>query len=264
MTTTNCCNQTMMPRHVCILPARALLYSFWGKFQRTTFESCNWISYANLVSLFILSFVSVFCAFWTGLSGCWRRSAGAITATAILMLLTCLLAAGAMGLWHTVEFFEKEKVVGDEFYQQWNSVLRDNTRISYDWSYVLAWAGVATSLIAAILLSGAAVCLRSEREKEEQLNLQYLMPGMFPLDARTENKPLLINSILVPLVSSLPAKTTAICVRRLSTTSNVSSSSVPRIAVWTVPLLRERTRTENITFNDSNNEIKVGAIFFLI
>lgn len=126
---------------------------------------------------FIYSFVSVFCAFWTGLSGCWRRSAGAITATAILMLLTCLLAAGAMGLWHTVEFFEKEKVVGEEFYQQWASVLRDNTRISYDWSYVLAWAGVATSLIAAILLSGAAVCLRSEREKEEQLNLQYLMPG---------------------------------------------------------------------------------------
>jgi Na+-transporting NADH:ubiquinone oxidoreductase subunit NqrC len=42
---------------------------------------------------------------------------------------------------------------------------------------VVAWAGVASSLIAAILLSGAAVCLRSEREKEEQLNLQYLMPG---------------------------------------------------------------------------------------
>lgn len=125
----------------------------------------------------IYSFISVFCAFWTGLSGCWRRSAGAITATAILMLLTCLLAAGAMGLWHTVEFFEKEKVVGEEFYQQWTNVLRDNTRISYDWSYVLAWAGVASSLIAAILLSGAAVCLRSEREKEEQLNLQYLMPG---------------------------------------------------------------------------------------
>lgn len=121
----------------------------------------------------------MFCGFCTGLSGCWRRSAGAITATAILMLLTCLLAAGAMGLWHTVEFFEKEKVVGEEFYQQWNNVLRDNTRVSYDWSYVLAWAGVASSLIAAILLSGAAVCLRSEREKEEQLNLQYLMPGTY-------------------------------------------------------------------------------------
>lgn len=54
--------------------------------------------------------------------GCWKRSAGAITATAILMLTACLLASGAMGLWHTVEFFEKEKVVGEEFYQQWPSV----------------------------------------------------------------------------------------------------------------------------------------------
>lgn len=35
------------------------------------------------------------------------------------MLVTCLLAAGAMGLWHTVEFFEKEKAVGEEYYQAW-------------------------------------------------------------------------------------------------------------------------------------------------
>ncbi|XP_070491170.1 transmembrane protein 235 [Chironomus tepperi] len=130
----------------------------------------------GVIALFILSFLAVVCAFFTGLSGCWKRSAGAITATAILMLTACLLASGAMGLWHTVEFFEKEKVVGEEYYQQWPSILRDNTRISYDWSYIVAWAAIACELIAAILLSGSAVCLRSEREKEEQLNLQYLMP----------------------------------------------------------------------------------------
>lgn len=130
----------------------------------------------SCVALFILSFVIVFCAFWTGLSGCWKRSSGAITATAILMLISCLLAAGAMGLWHTVEFYEKEKAIGEEYYQQWNTILKDSTKISYDWSYVVAWAGVACSLLAAILLSGSAICLKSEREKEEQLNLQYLMP----------------------------------------------------------------------------------------
>lgn len=27
-----------------------------------------------------------------------------------------------MGLWHGVEYYEKEKVVGEEFYQQWNNV----------------------------------------------------------------------------------------------------------------------------------------------
>ncbi|XP_037808366.1 uncharacterized protein LOC119601486 [Lucilia sericata] len=130
----------------------------------------------SCVAMFILSFITTFCAFWTGLSGCWKRSSGAITATSILLLATCLLAAGAMGLWHTVEFFEKEKVVGEDYYQQWNTVLKDNTKITYDWSYIVAWAGVGSCLLSAILLSGAAVCLRSEREKEEQLNLQYLMP----------------------------------------------------------------------------------------
>jgi PMP-22/EMP/MP20/Claudin tight junction len=78
------------------------------------------------IRFLISSFVAVFCAFWTGLSGCWKRSAGAITATAILMLVACLLAAGAMGLWHTVEFFEKEKVVGEEFYKQWDNVSWNN------------------------------------------------------------------------------------------------------------------------------------------
>lgn len=33
-----------------------------------------------------------------------------------------LLSAGAMGLWHGVEYYEKERIVGEEFYQQWNNV----------------------------------------------------------------------------------------------------------------------------------------------
>lgn len=44
---------------------------------------------------------------------------------------------------------------------------------------MLAWVGVVWSLIAAILFSGAAICLRGEREREEAINMQYLMPGNF-------------------------------------------------------------------------------------
>ena len=33
-----------------------------------------------------------------------------------------LLSAGAMGLWHGVEYYEKEKMVGEEYYQQWSNV----------------------------------------------------------------------------------------------------------------------------------------------
>ncbi|XP_050542568.1 transmembrane protein 178B [Daktulosphaira vitifoliae] len=130
----------------------------------------------STIALFIVSFFVMFIAFWTGVAGCWRRSPGNITATAILVLLACLLSAGAMGFWHGVEYYEKERVVGEEFYQQWNSILKDNTRISYGWSFFLAWAGVGCSLISAILFSGAAICLRGEREREEALNMQYLMP----------------------------------------------------------------------------------------
>ena len=44
-------------------------------------------------------------------------------------------------------------------------------------SYMIAWIGVGFSLIASILFSCAAICLRREREKEEAVNMQYLMPG---------------------------------------------------------------------------------------
>lgn len=39
-----------------------------------------------------------------------------------LLCIADLLSAGAMGLWHGVEYYEKEKVVGEEFYQQWSNV----------------------------------------------------------------------------------------------------------------------------------------------
>lgn len=99
----------------------------------------------STIALFVVSFFVMFIAFWTGVAGCWRRSPGNITATAILVLLACecradrsigkrtrilmmtnsfagLLGAGAMGFWHGVEYYEKERVVGDEFYQQWSNV----------------------------------------------------------------------------------------------------------------------------------------------
>nr|CAH7743044.1 unnamed protein product [Callosobruchus chinensis] len=81
-----------------------------------------------------------------------------------------------MGLWHGVEYYEKEKQVGEEYYQQWNTVLRDNARVNYGWSYMVSWVGVGSSLVAALLFSGAAVCLRAELDAEEAVNMQYLMP----------------------------------------------------------------------------------------
>lgn len=44
----------------------------------------------------------------------------------IFIFFLGLLSAGGMGLWHGVEYYEKEKVVGEEYYQQWSNV-RENS-----------------------------------------------------------------------------------------------------------------------------------------
>nr|XP_012153139.1 PREDICTED: uncharacterized protein LOC100882754 isoform X2 [Megachile rotundata] len=123
----------------------------------------------SVIALFIVGFVAIFTAFWTGVVGCWKRSPGNITATAILMLLACLLSASGMGLWHGVEYYEKEKIVGEEYYQQWSNVLRDNTVQWYGWSFYLAWLGVATCFGTMMLFLIAASCLRREHAREQVL-----------------------------------------------------------------------------------------------
>lgn len=38
------------------------------------------------------------------------------------LFLLGLLSAAGMGLWHGVEYYEKEKMIGEEYYQQWSNV----------------------------------------------------------------------------------------------------------------------------------------------
>nr|XP_053626337.1 uncharacterized protein LOC128684206 isoform X1 [Cherax quadricarinatus] len=130
----------------------------------------------SMIALFIVSFFFVFVAFWTGVAGCWRRSPGNIASTAILMLLACLFSAGGMGLWHGVEYYEEEKLKTEPWKASWDKLLSDNTGVVYDWSYFIAWIGVGWTLISALLFSGASVCLRSERERDDAKNMAYLMP----------------------------------------------------------------------------------------
>lgn len=42
-----------------------------------------------------------------------------------------LLSAGAMGFWHGVEYYEKERPIGEEFYQQWSNVRPQNLRFLF-------------------------------------------------------------------------------------------------------------------------------------
>jgi len=129
----------------------------------------------SAIALFILAFFFVFIAFWTGVAGCWRRSSGNITATAILMLLTCLFSAGGMGLWHGVEYYETEKLSGPEYYKDWPKTLREESQFNFDWSFYVSWVSVGFSLVSAVLFAGAATCLSREREEIVASQSQYLM-----------------------------------------------------------------------------------------
>lgn len=61
---------------------------------------------------------------------------------------------------------------------------------------MLAWVGVGWTFVGAILFSGAAICLRGEREREEAINMQYLMPGNFGVHFRSFNEGSFINLLI--------------------------------------------------------------------
>merc|ERR1712165_606840 len=133
-----------------------------------------------MIALFIVGFFFMFVSFTAGIRGCWKTSPSNITASAILMLIACLFHAGGMGLWHGVEHWERNKISTasdtELFTQSWNETLKNNTEFKYDWSYIVAWIGVGLALIASILFSLAAVCIRTDKEREDAMNMQYLMP----------------------------------------------------------------------------------------
>jgi len=133
-----------------------------------------------MIALFIVAFFFMFVSFTTGVVGCWRTSPSNITASAVLMLLACLLSAGGMGLWHGVQHYQFMKISEESdtelYVSSWPKVLGDNYSYRYDWSYIVSWVGVGMTLLSSILFALAALCIKNDRETEDAMNLQYLMP----------------------------------------------------------------------------------------
>ena len=92
-----------------------------------------------------------------------------------------------MGLWHGCEYYEQEKINDaicdlpscptELFVKKWPIRLMKNTTFKYDWSYIVSWVGVGMTLCSSILFFLAAVCIKNDKEREDAMNLQYLMPG---------------------------------------------------------------------------------------
>merc|ERR1712004_794411 len=67
----------------------------------------------STIALFISCFVMMFIAFITGVIGCWKTGHSHIFASACLMLIACLMSAGAMGLWHESNTSKRKKSTMD-------------------------------------------------------------------------------------------------------------------------------------------------------
>lgn len=133
-----------------------------------------------MIAMFIVGFFFIFVSFMVGVRGCWKTSPTNITASAVLMLIACLFSAAGMGLWHGIEHWEQNKINTESdtelFVKSWPKELAAKTTFKYDWSYIVSWVGVGLALLSSILFSLAAVCIRTDKEREEAMNMQYLMP----------------------------------------------------------------------------------------
>jgi len=137
----------------------------------------------SMVALFFVSFLLMICAFFTGVAGCWRRSPANVSATAFLMLGACVLAAVAMGLWHAVDYLEEQKLRVLPYKASWTVLLEEQSQVTVDWSYFVAWVGTGMSAISFCMFMGASACMRSEHVKEETKQMPYMMP-VYPQKAQ--------------------------------------------------------------------------------
>ncbi|KAF7492264.1 hypothetical protein SSS_03949 [Sarcoptes scabiei] len=132
----------------------------------------------TVIALYMMAFFFIVLSFFTGVAGCWKRSHANLVSTGLLQLFASLMDAGAMGLWHAVQFYDHHKLKDQYSYDSWPDVLKQPgvTEFYYGWSYIICWIGISQLLVASIMFLSAARCIRSEKRLEQTKNMQYLMP----------------------------------------------------------------------------------------
>jgi len=129
-----------------------------------------------VVYLFSMCIVGI-----VGLCGCWQQSANKLITTAAFQLLSALVGACAMATWHAALFYEMEKVHDEGFPLDWPIWLQESSTVETGWSYILCWAGICLTLVASLLTSSSAICLRSHKRKwvDNSLRMKLQMSRMF-------------------------------------------------------------------------------------
>lgn len=108
-----------------------------------------------------------------GIVGCYKRSANLIAATGVVLFLGVLSLFTSLMLWHVVGYYERKVLTVSPFYLSWNPVLKQVTRISYGWSYVVNIIGIVILLIAAISLLYSKCAINREEDVFNGKNSAY-------------------------------------------------------------------------------------------
>ena len=103
-----------------------------------------------------------------------------------------------MGLYHGVDHYEQMKISDkswtEPFVKGWPDLLQSQTVFRFAWSYIIAWVGVGMCLGSCVLFFMASMCIRSDKRREEAMNMQYLMPGMHS-DCNRLTKPVKLTGL---------------------------------------------------------------------
>ncbi|VDK64471.1 unnamed protein product [Onchocerca ochengi] len=128
-----------------------------------------------LLGLVVFIICSIF-----GMVGCWRRSTKIVLTTALLMLFSVMFLAGSMACWHLVNYLERHVLDIPPFYKSWEPILKQGTRFSYGWSYVVSWVGIAFILLASTFMLLSYKKIKEEEERAfEAKHGAYMMPNYY-------------------------------------------------------------------------------------
>lgn len=113
-------------------------------------------------------------AILTGI-GCWTLRPGTVKAAGVVVAIGAFFAAGGVAFFHGYEYLENNKI--DTPAALFNAFLKDspaysdlwdNMRTEYGYSYYLAWVGVASAFIAAILSLCTGFTISQAKRDEER------------------------------------------------------------------------------------------------
>ena len=144
------------------------------------------------VAFYILGLFFLAMTLFTGIAGCWRRHAGLILATGILLLfasessrycdhsITALFLAASMAVWHGIDYLTREVIRAPGYEMTWEEWLRPLVAVRYGWSYIVSWVAIALILVASLLMLGAYRSMKEEEADEiEKKAAPYMMASYY-------------------------------------------------------------------------------------